>query len=283
MVAATPETLGTVVSQILAAASQLADDGTQDFTDVMDAARQQAGQLVDEATQLPEELLARLKNFAKDPDWNSLLVFVFLKIAELDDKFSVGTMQAPGFAPAVALVYSDPAMAGTKLVLGVSLGRAAIPGRHGLHLRCSGTPTLALGDDTGITLNIKSSGNASWDWEFGKAPEAPADSAQVNAAIAWHLPVPSSDPDRETFGFSVGPAMLSAVVGHGPQPADISYEATISLGDPTVDGRHGVHASINLGRVLGDFSQLVNLSLPEIDYSPHLTLKKGAAPQFSLT
>ncbi len=281
MVAATPDTLGTVVSQILAAASQLADQGTQEFTDVMDSARQQAGQLVDEATQLPDELLTRLKDFAKDPDWNSLLVFVFLKIAELDDKFSVGTLQAPGFAPAVALIYSDPALADMKLALGVSLGRASTPGQHGLHLRCTGAPTLALGDPSGISLNINSDGKASWDWEFGKTPQAPADSARVNASIAWHIPIPASNND--TFEFSVGPAMLSAVVGHGPQPEDISYEATISLGDPRVDGRHGVHASIKLGQILGDFSQLVDLSLPEIDYSPHLTLKKGAAPEFSLT
>ena len=281
MVAATPDTLGTVVSQILAAASQLADQGTQEFADVMDSARQQAGQLVDEATQLPDELLTRLKDFAKDPDWNSLLVFVFLKIAGLDDKFSVGTMQAPGFAPAVALIYSDPALADMKLALGVSLGRASTPGLHGLHLRCTGAPTLALDDPSGISLNINSDGNASWDWEFGKTPQAPADSARVNASIAWHIPIPASNSD--TFEFSVGPAMLSAVVGHGPQPEDISYEATISLGDPRVDDRHGVHASIKLGQILGDFSQLVDLSLPEIDYSPHLTLKKGAAPEFSLT
>lgn len=279
MVAATPETLGTVVSQILAAASQLTDEGSRELTDIMDNALQEAGQVVDKVTLLPEELLQRLRNFAKDPDWNTLLVFVFLEIQKLDDKhLSVGTMQAAGFVRGITLTYTETGDISGNPSIGVSAGRKNDPLKKGLHLRLPTGTALNFGDTQTLSLNINSEAAADWDWEFGSLPTTPGADGQVSVRISWRLPVPAMD--TAAVQFSVGPVILEGTVRK--DGGNVTYSVDIGLGNRTVAADHGLTASLRAENLLGDLKGLAAVELPKVDYSPHLALSTGSPPEFSL-
>lgn len=279
MVAATPETLGTVVGQILTAASELTDEGTQELTDIMDHALQEVGQVVDKITLLPEDLLQRLKDFAKDPDWNTLLVFVFLEIQKLDDEhLRVGTMQAPGFVRGITLTYTETGDISGNPSIGVSAGRKADPLKKGLHLRLPAGVALNLGDTQTLSLSINSEVAADWDWEFGAAPTTPGADGQVSVRISWRLPVPAVDTAGVTF--RLGPAIVQATLQKAG--ADVTYAVDIGLGNRAVATDHGLTASLSVESLLGDLKGLAAVELPKVDYSPHLALSTGSPPEFSL-
>lgn len=279
MAVATPETLGTVVSQILAAASQLADEGSQEFTDIMNSAQQEAGQVIEKITSLPDDLLQRLKDFARDPDWNTLLIFVLLQIQKLEpEHLSIGTMQAAGFVPGVTLTYTQTGDISGKPSIGVSPGRKGDNLKKGLHLRFPAKATLNLGDSSGLSLMVNSELAADWDWEFGQTPTTPGADGQITARVSWRLPIPATE--TAAVKFSVGPVILDATVKK--DGADVTYSVGIGLGNRLVPADHGLVAALEMETLLGDFKALAAVDLPKIDYSPRLALSKGAPPEFSL-
>ncbi|WP_051388732.1 hypothetical protein [Arthrobacter sp. 35W] len=275
MATASPDTLGTVAGQILQEAAEEASGAASQLGGILGEAAERAGGLAEQAAQLPADLLQRLEDFAKNPDWPTLLVFAFLRIRDLDrEHLAVGALQVPGWSPAVALSYTTDS--NQTLLLAVAIG---VPGtRHGLHLRATGPLDVSLGSADALLINIGATAACAWDWEFGQSPGAPAESGALSAKAFWTLPVPRIGNDF--VDFSLGPVALDAELSK--EPGVPLYRVDLGLGDRSTPGRHGITVQARIEELLQGLGGIAALDLPTIDYSPGLSLQSGAAPRFSL-
>ena len=164
MVTATPNMLGDVLGQIVQAAADAAAAVPQDLQNVFDQAGRAVANVVDEAEALPANALAQLKQLIDPPDWASLLIFILVKISELDPAhLSVGSMRPDGWSRTLTLTYTlEP---GKKVTVGFAMTDPA-PAKHGFILKA--TDGLATGDVPigPLTFWVKSLGDASWMMAF---------------------------------------------------------------------------------------------------------------------
>ena len=273
MVTATPDTLGEVLGQIVEAAADAAAAVPQDLQQVFDKASQTLGQTAEEAEALPEKALDDLKKLIDPPDWASLLIFVLLKIQDLDPAhLSVGSMQPEGWSRTLTLTYTLEA--GKSVTLGFAMTDPA-PAKHGIILQT--TAGLAIGPTPlgPLTFSVTSQGDASWRMAFSGGLEKPAEQASVDAELFWD---PHIDVGDATAGLSVGALRLSAVLS--TVPGAPLYALSLGLGD---GGAHpGAEAKVDLGKLLGALGAIVHITAIDESYSPKLTLTQGAGPQFSL-
>jgi hypothetical protein len=272
MVTATPETLGHVLGQVIQSAADAAAAAPDALTQVFDQAGQTIGRTVEEAEQLPADALAALERLVDPPDWASLLVFVLLKVRDLDpDHLSVGSMQPDGWSRAVALTYTvDPAR---SVTIGFALTDPA-PARHGIVLQATAGLTIAPTPLGPLTFSVSSQGDASWRLGFSGGVEPPAEQASITAQLSWD---PGIHAGNATAGLDVGLLRLAAHLS--TLPGTPLYTLRIAFGDGAAPG---LEAKVDLGQLLGALGAIVHLAPLDQSYSPELVLTQGAGPQFSL-
>ena len=138
MVTATPNMLGDVLGQIVQAAADAAAAVPQDLQNVFDQAGRTVADVVDEAQALPANALAQLKQLIDPPDWASLLIFILVKISELDPAhLSVGSMRPDGWSRTLTLTYTLES--GKKVTVGFAMTDPA-PAKHGFILKATDWP-----------------------------------------------------------------------------------------------------------------------------------------------
>ncbi len=138
MATATPDTIGTVLTQLLTAAADAARDGGDRLGDLLKEAEGAPERLVDDIKLFAEQQLDRLKQLVNPPDWWNLLVIALLAIHELDpDHLLVGTCQMPDWARMLTLTYlpTTPDAVQASATLGLALTG---DGRHGSMIKISG-------------------------------------------------------------------------------------------------------------------------------------------------
>ena len=273
MVTATPNTLGDVLGQIVQAAADAAAAVPQDLQNVFDQAGRTVGDVVDEAEDLPANALAQLKRLIDPPDWASLLIFILVKISELDPAhLSVGSMQPKDWSRTLTLTYTlEP---GKTVTIGFAMTDPA-PAKHGIILRA--TAGLATGDIPigPLTFSVSSSGEASWRMAFSGGLETPAQQASIDAHLFWDPKINVGD---ATAGISLGVLSLAAALSTNLGVP--LYTLTLGLGDGAA--RPGAEAKLDLGKLLGALGSIVNITAIDESYSPALTLTQGEAPKFDL-
>lgn len=271
MVTATPDTLGTVVAEIVQAAADAAAGVPQKLQDVFDQAGHAAGDALDEAEALPDAALAKLRQLADPPAWDTLLILLLLKVRDLDPAhLSVGAMKPDGWSRAVTLTYTlEP---GKSVTLGFAM---TDPGTtHGILLSTSaGLDTGQVAHDP-LTFSVSSDGQAHWRKPFSGGLEPPAEQARVDATLSWD---PKLQAGGDSAHVSIGSLRLRAVLS--TKPGDPLYSLTLGFGEA---GRPGVSAVVDLSSMLGALGQVVHIAAIDESYSPALTLTAGAAPQFTL-
>ena len=250
MVTATPDTLGQVLGQVVQSAADAAASAPEALGNVFDQAGQTVGRTVEEAEKLPADALAALKHLIDPPDWPSLLIFILLKVSELDpDHLSVGSMQPEGWSRAVTLTYTlEP---GKSVTIGFALTDPA-PAKHGIVLQASAglvIPPTPLGP---LTFSVTSQGDASWRMGFSGGLEKPAEQASIDAALSWDPGIHAGD---ETAGINVGALSLAADLSTLPGAA--LYKLRLGFGDAA---KPGLDATVDLGRLLGALGAIVHIS-----------------------
>jgi hypothetical protein len=272
MVTATPDTLGQTLGQVVQSAADAAAAAPDALAQVFDQAGQTVGRTVDEAEQLPADALAAIKRLIDPPDWASLLVFLLLKVRELDpDHLSVGSMQPEGWSRTVTLTYTlEP---GKSVTIGFAMTDPA-PARHGIVLQASAGLDIAATPLGPLTFSVTSQGAASWRMGFSGGLEKPAEQASIDARLSWDPGIHVGD---DAAGINVGALRLAALLSTLPGAA--LYSLTLGFGDTA---KPGLEAKVDLGQLLGALGAVVHIAALDESYSPSLVVTQGAGPQFSL-
>jgi hypothetical protein len=272
MVTATPETLGQVLGQVLQSAADAAAAAPDALAQVFDQAGQTVGRTVDEAEQLPADALHALEQLIDPPDWASLLIFLLLKVRDLDpDHLSVGSVQPDGWSRAVTLTYTLDV--GKSVTIGFAMTDPA-PARHGIVLQASAGLAIVPTPLGPLTFSVTSQGDASWRIGFSGGVESPAEQAALNAQLSWD---PGIHAGNDTAGINVGALRLTTVLSTLPGTA--LYTLELAFGDAA---KPGLEAKVDLGQLLGALGAIVHVAALDQSYSPTLVLAAGAGPRFSL-
>jgi hypothetical protein len=272
MVTATPETLGQVLGQVLQSAADAAAAAPDALSQVFDQAGQTVGRTVDEAEQLPADALTALEHLIDPPDWASLLIFLLLKVRDLDpDHLSVGSLQPDGWSRAVTLTYTVGP--GKSVTIGFAMTDPA-PARHGILLQATAGLAIAPTPLGPLTFAVSSQGDASWRLAFSGGVQPPAEQASINAQLSWD---PGIRAGNDTAGISVGALRLAAALS--TLPGAPLYSLRLGFGDAA---RPGLEAKVDLGQLLGALGAIVHVAALDESYSPELVLTQGTGPQFSL-
>ena len=273
MVTATPDTIGDVLGQLVQAAADAAAAVPDRLASVFDQAGRTVADVVQEAEALPADALAKLKQLIDPPDWSSLLIFILVKISELDPAhLSVGSMRPDGWSRVVTLTYTlEP---GKAVTIGFGMTDPA-PAKHGFVLKATAdltTDNVPLGP---LNFSVTSNGMASWELPFSGGVTPPVEQASIIASLFWDPKLSVGD---STAGVSVGVLRLRAALS--TLPGAPLYQLTLGLGDESA--RPGAEAKIDLSKLLGALGAVVHITAVDESYSPKLTLIQGAGPQFSL-
>lgn len=271
MVNASPDTIGTVLDQIISEVSALAADKGDQVRKVLDDADHRVGEVVNDAKKLPDDVVQKIKDLCNPPDWWSLLLVILVEISKLDPHLSVGTMSPNGWSRMVTVTYTTDGPEVKSFTVGLAITDPGL--RHGIALKASAPMSFEFG--SGLRLKIAAEDHADWTWEFGGSVEAPGADAKLDVDLSWRPPLPSlSEP---AGGFSVGPLHLHAVLAK--RPPEPLYTLTLGLG---VAADPGVRAELHVGEALGALASVVHVADLNETYSPQVQLAQGQSPQFTL-
>jgi len=280
MATATPETLGQVLTQIVQAAADEAAQQPQQISDAVEQVVHQAEGVVEEIRRLPDDILNTLRNAVDPPDWWSLLVFVMLRIGDLDpQRLSVGVThpaEPANWSRMVTLTYVDPARPDDGTVtLGLAL---TDPGTtKGMWLRTSGSPTFSTDLAAALSLTVTTSGQPQWWAPFSGPIAAPSIDSRITATLVWDPGLSAGDPTKGV-GFALGAFRIDVTLSSiGTEPW---WALTIRLGAPP--HAPGVRLTVDLATVLGSLATIVTIAPVVEQYSPSLVLAQGANPTFDL-
>ena len=281
MVTATPTNVGEVLRQLLDEAIVKAGEQPQQLSDWFKQVENDANKIVDQAKEIPGDLLQKLKEPPfRPPDYWSLLVFVLLRIRDLlnDPRLTVGYRHPDGWSRMVTLNYSDnPAdLAGTiAATVGIAITDPDVT--HGVWLQVLKDFDLDLGSGA-LRIKISAKGKADWQYVFGAAMTKPGQQAQAGIDVEWTPWQDGVHPAGGAFSFDLGPIHLRLSL---LSPADPLYSVTLGLG--AADGTAGLSASVDAHRALGDaLGSFIDIAPIHESYSPQLVLTKGSSPQFDL-
>jgi hypothetical protein len=274
MATATPETLGTVVGQIVAEAQRQAANESQKLSDILD----RVGDLADEVTQLPEDILQQLKDAVDPPQWWSLLVFALTAIAKADpEHLKVGAMQPPGWSRMVTLTYVNPPV--PAVTLGLALVKDIAGGvdlQRGVLLRVDDKidPAVRVPAHGGpYWLSLAASGAIDWLIPFGQPLTAPLQVATIDASVNWDPP----DLGSATAGVLTGPAQVA--VHLDTAPGNELYSLKVGLGAAATPG---LRIALNLAPTLGALAGFVSIAAIDERYSPQYARGQKTAGAFHL-
>jgi len=271
MVNASPDTIGTVLDQIISEVSALAADKADQVRKALDDAGHQVGDVVDDAQKLPDDVVNKIKELCDPPDWWSLLLVVLLQISKLDPHLSVGTMRPDGWSRMVTVSYTTDGPDVQVFTIGLAITDAGL--KHGIALKASAPITFACGTD--LRLQVSADAKTDWTWEFGGAVTPPDAQAKLDVDLSWKPPLPQLA--GPAGGLSVGPLHLHATLAkHPPEPL---YSVALGLG---VAADPGVRAALHPGQALGALATFVQIADLDESYSPQVQLAQGQSPQFTL-
>lgn len=285
MATATPDTIGTVLTQLLTAAADAARDGGDRLGDLLEEAEGAPERLVDDIRLFAEQQLDRLKQLVNPPDWWNLLVIALLAIHELDpDHLLVGTCQVPDWARMLTLTYlpATPDAVQASVTLGLALTG---DGQHGSMIRINGAldgvQIPSGGGPLTVGIATDPGGTATWLIPFGgpvTAPKGADGTGGVRLSVAL---TPGLDQDAGAARLSVGKVRLELALRYPAQPPDHPLWR-LSVGLSGDGGQPGLDAELDLQSLLGPLGSIVALSPPDIRYSPRLLLAADESPQFTL-
>lgn len=270
MATASPDTLGTVLSQIVQEATDQGAAQAAQLRQILDEAGHTFDEALNKVEKLPDDAIQRIKDLYEHPDWWSLLVFVLVQVSKLDDHMSVGTTRPEGWSRAVTVTYTVGDS--QELTLGLALTDPDV--KHGILV--TATAPLTVGPiGNALTLRVDAKSACNWTWEFGGTPESPDPECAVEIDLAWQPPMPVLSSDAG--GISVGPLHLNVKLTKGrPDPL---YAITLGLG---TSAQPGVEAQLHAGEALGALARFVQISELDERYSPSVMLKTGQSPQYTL-
>jgi hypothetical protein len=275
MATATPETLGTVFSQILAEVEKQAADQSDKLTDILD----QLGALVNDVTNLPGDLWRDLKDLVEHPNWWSLLLFLMVKISEIDPAhLKAGAMKPPNWSRMVTLTYTNPPV--PAITLGLALVKdveGGVDQKRGVLIRTAGpvplTPLQNAASPFGVS--IAASGAAEWRIPFSGSIEPPVQNATVDLAFTWDPPDLLAGSDGVTTGAARVAVKLTSTPGK-------LYTLRLGLGDSADPLKPGLKAAVDLSPKLGVLGEVVKIAKIDERYTPEYTRASDAAPAFNL-
>ena len=271
MVNAGPDSIGTVLDQLVAEVAALATERADQVRQALDDAGHGVGDVLDEAQDLPTATIERIKQLCDPPDWWSLLLVVLLEVSKLDPHLSVGVMRPDGWSRMVTVSYTQDGPDPKKFTVGLAVTDPGL--RHGLLLTADAPIELAFGDHLRVEVSARDA--ARWTWEFGGAVEAPAADAVLDVDLAWKAPVPAlAEPAGDV---SVGPLHLHATLAKSP--AEPVYKLRLGLGVTTDPG---LHAQLHVGQALGALGAFLSVADLDERYSPQVELAQGREPLFTL-
>ncbi|MBD0020564.1 hypothetical protein GII33_06135 [Gordonia pseudamarae] len=273
-----PDNLQTAFAQLLDAATKAGADGSRQLTDLFD----QVGTLTDDVRDLPDTAKERLKQITDNPDWWSLLVFLLVRIAELDhDHMRVGARKPPGWVRTLTLTYTPegPAPAAT---LGLAIvGDESDPTlKRGLLLDITQALDVSIPQqDSMFGLTLKADGTCGWVFEFGSPPTPPDGDVSVDIGLFYDgLP----DLGRSPAAVTTGRARLTLALNSTPAPSEKCYSLTAGLGSPNTAADAGVRAHVDFGSMLGILGTVIDIRTIDEQYSPAYTLPASGEPSFVL-
>lgn len=273
MATASPDTIGTVVSQIAQEMADLAAQQGQGLRDILDNAAQQAGQAPDEVKKLTDDAVQQIKSLVDPPDWWSILVFALIELRRIDpDHLSIGTLDIDGWSRMVTLTYTVDAA--TRFTLGLAITDP--DKKKGILLDASTRLDKSFGSGDDLRIAFSSTGAGRWRYPIGGAVELPDTDAVLHVDVAWKA-VPDI-PAVAGFEFTVGALHLHAKLAKNPP--DPLYVLSLGWGDSDNAGL-GFHLRTEeaLGPVLSKF---ITIADPSQAYAPQVTLTAGQSPQFTL-
>lgn len=272
MVSAGPDTIGTVLDQIVSEVAALAAEKSDQVRQALDDAGRGLAHQAEEAEKLPAEVVQKIKDLCDPPDFWSVLLFVLVKISEIDPThLTVGTMHPDGWSRMVTLTYTTDGPDPKTLTVGLAVTDPGL--KHGLVLKASAPIDVEFGSD----LHIKATAQdkAGWTWEFGGSVESPDASAVLDVDLTWKSPIP---PLLSPVGdITVGPLHLH--VTFAKSPGEPLYRLALGLGAPTDPG---LHATLHAGQALGALGRVVDIADLDERYSPQTALAAGQEPMFTL-
>ncbi|MEO7350337.1 MAG: hypothetical protein ABIW17_00435 [Marmoricola sp.] len=271
MVNAGPDTVGTVLDQIVAEVAALATEKSDQVRAALDAAGRDLAHKAEEAEKLPADVVKRIKDLCDPPDYWSLLLFVLVKISELDPHLSVGTMNPDGWSRMVTVTWTGDGPDAVRFTAGLAVTDPDL--KHGIMLKASAPLDLAFGSD--LRVEVTAQDNADWTWEFGGSVESPDASAVLEVGLSWKPPIPALSND--VGGVSIGPLHLNATFARSP--TEPLYKLALGLG---VAADPGLRAQLHAGRALGVLGQIVHVADLDEQYSPQVALADGQEPLFTL-
>jgi len=272
---ASPDTVGSVVEQIVQEMSDLASQQGESLGSILENAIQQAGQVPGKVGKLQDDAVRQIKELIKDPDWWSILVFALIQLKEIDeDHLSIGALGIDGWSRMVTLTYT--ADENTRFTLGLAVTDAGK--KKGILLDASAAIDLAFGGGDRPRIAISSTGVGRWMYEFGGVLEPPGtdDVIALEVDVLWKV-VPEI-PATAGFVFAVGALHLHAKLAKNQ--TDPLYTLVLGWGDKDNVGL-GLH--VNAADALGPtLSQFITIADPNQAYSPQVTLAAGQSPRFTL-
>jgi hypothetical protein len=265
MVTATPDTVLTVLQQLVREAASAAENAPG-------AISQAISQAAHDLQELPGQALQQLKDAVSPPDWWGLLAFGLVRLADLDPAhLRVGSWDPEGgWSKALTLTYhDDPAdPASPRATLALALTE---PGTKGVILAIHADNLVvspALGP---LALRIEGQGNGEWRIPFAGGLAPPATVARLHVALTYQPPSPvGSGP----ASLALGPLRLEAtLMTNGPH-----WRVEAGLGVPPAGT--GFKPTLNLAELLGPLASVLQIDVPS--YTPSVWVEEGVAPQFTL-
>jgi len=270
---ASPDTVGSVVGQIVQEMSDLASQQGESLGNILENAIQQAGQVPDQVTKLTDDTVEQIKHLVDPPDWWSILVFALIQLKEIDnDHLSIGALDIDRWSRMVTLTYTVDE--NTRFTLGLAITDAGK--KRGILLDASAALDLTFGGGNGPRIVISSNGAGRWKYEFGGVLDPPDTDGVIDVDVLWKV-VPEV-PATTGFAFTVGALHLHAKLAKNQ--TDPLYTLVLGWGDKDNVGL-GLHvtAADALGPTL---SQFITIADPNQAYSPQVVLAAGQSPRFTL-
>jgi hypothetical protein len=251
------------------------DTLVETLTEFVTAAAAEAAAPIERVlAQDPADVLQQLRDSLAQPDSFSLLVFVLVRLAELDpDHLTVGALAASdGWSRAVALTYrtgdDDDAPSAT-----VALALTDPGTTHGVIFRVAGLDQATFGAGK-VSVSIAGNGTGEWRIPFSGGVRAPQTAASLRCTLAYG-PVLPLDEDTKV-GIGVGSARVTVALSN---EAPV-WHVDAAMGDE--QGAAGVEAHADLADALGPLSGVLQIQPVGERYSPSLSMGAGAAPAFTL-
>ena len=281
MPTANPDNLSTVFVQVLDAVQNLTDEQM----DKLEKLFAEVGALTDEITELPQSAKNKLDEITENPDWWSVLVFLMVQIAELDEQhLSVGAMQPDGWSRMLTLTYTrdeHPAAATLGLALIADKDRNGAALRRGLMLKISRTDPDGIRipqQRNTIGVSLKSTADCTWMFGFGQSPQSPGHDVTVEAGLFYNPPDLAAGPAAFTTGEAAVTVTLKSAV-HAPQK---HYSLKVELGSRVAPAQTGVRGRVDFGSMLGVLADVVHIASIDEQYSPAYVLPDKGDPTFDL-